>query len=352
MKMVLKEAKHKRVSLPAVMVFVLVALSVIGFVAAAVSDDSLEEVADTGNIENVENAPEFDDSFEFTAEDCTSFEQFDPAEKECFYECDTDEECERIEAQIDAELNSLFEDVDFSTFSDGERPENTEGLSTFTILNGRIQGSGATLQDQEIWDIFVQIAPEDMVQNEIVGYETYIDSSDGTAAYVAPDESDPTTWILGVNHDSMYQDGVLDRAEAIRTLIHEMAHILTLGNSQVPADSFGGACGTIELQEGCANSDSYIAAFNSQFWASIRDSWPGQDASEDELFDFYDANQDQFVSDYAATNLGEDVAESFTSFVVQGRASGGEIKDQKINFFYDYAELVRLRDTIRQNIAL
>ena len=349
----MKSIKDKHISMKTLVgVWLVVLIAGFAFVWASV-DDTVEQRVQDDPLGSVDTASLDFDPYALTEEDCTSFETFDPQTNECYYECETEEECASIEAKIEAELDSLFSDVDFSSFEEGERPADASGITFYSVSEGELVAKNTVAeQDQELWDLFLKVVPDYILFFDIVGYETYNDVNDGTAAYVYQDEADLTKWILGVNLDAMYVDGSLDRAEAVRTLIHEMAHVLTLRNSQVPASAVGGSCGTIQLQEGCAQADSYISVFNTRFWDSIRDSWPGEEASEDAIYDFFDANQDQFVSDYAATNLGEDIAESFMSFVIQPKSSGTEIKDQKINFFYEYPELVRLRDTIRQNIAL
>jgi len=60
--------------------------------------------------------------------------------------------------------------------------------------------------------------------------------------------------------------------------------------------------------------------------------------------------KDRFVTDYAATNPGEDIAEVFATFVTQAdQPRGNSIADQKIKLLYDFPELTQLRDKIRQN---
>lgn len=68
---------------------------------------------------------------------------------------------------------------------------------------------------------------------------------------------------------------------------------------------------------------------------------------------FYNQNgKDQtFVSEYAATNLTEDMAESFASFVLQSKPSGTKTVDKKIAFYYEYPALVRERERIRTALA-
>ena len=54
--------------------------------------------------------------------------------------------------------------------------------------------------------------------------------------------------------------------------------------------------------------------FVNNFWKE--DFKASQDQEED---DFYSGNENNFVTDYAATNPGEDIAESFAFFVLQSK---------------------------------
>lgn len=69
------------------------------------------------------------------------------------------------------------------------------------------------------------------------------------------------------------------------------------------------------------------------------------------LAKFYKENRDKFVTEYAATNLDEDMAESFTLFILEPKPSGVSIAEEKILFFYDFPELVELRREIAQSIC-
>ena len=56
------------------------------------------------------------------------------------------------------------------------------------------------------------------------------------------------------------------------------------------------------------------------------------------------------MTEYAATNPSEDFAESFMVFVLKEKPIKSTITDQKILFFYDFPELVEIRDFIRSNL--
>jgi hypothetical protein len=108
---------------------------------------------------------------------------------------------------------------------------------------------------------------------------------------------------------------------------------------------------------GCSRPNSYINAFHDRFWVALDAEWKKIDElqyAEDlnpyyaALYNFYLAHQDQFLDDYSTTHPAEDIAEAFAYFVFSPRPAGTTIKDQKILFFYEYPELVELRQSILQ----
>jgi hypothetical protein len=164
---------------------------------------------------------------------------------------------------------------------------------------------------------------------------------------------------------------IANRANLTYTLVHEFAHLLTLGPDQVtpslavfnnPEDNDiylqeVSACPNYFPGEGCANADSYIDDFYYQFWDEIREEWNEINLEEDEdiyyekLDAFYQKYQDRFLTDYAATNSEEDIAESWAFFVFSSEPAGDSIAEQKILFFHQYPELVQLRSEILANLC-
>ncbi len=69
------------------------------------------------------------------------------------------------------------------------------------------------------------------------------------------------------------------------------------------------------------------------------------------LYQFYLKNQGTFLTDYAAEAPEEDIAESWSFFILNDQPSSlNLIKNQKINFFYQFPELIEYRTLIRKNI--
>lgn len=107
-------------------------------------------------------------------------------------------------------------------------------------------------------------------------------------------------------------------------------------------------------KQGCLYEDSYFNQFFQAFWPQeIFDEHLNlilEHTSEEVAEKLYQAYPDNFLSEYAATNPGEDIAESWMYFVILDASKGDSIKDDKMNFFYQFDELVELRQHIRNNL--
>ncbi len=213
-----------------------------------------------------------------------------------------------------------------------------------------------SVQHQKIWTLFVTLFPAER-RALVSQFVIFTDGADGTHAAVEPDENDLTKWILSVDIADARNEN-----ELTETLIHEFGHLLTLNAAQVPPHAAAqqsdkafrkaqAACPHYFTGEGCSLPTSYIHTFHARFWrGEIEKAWRRMtDAGEDEegLERFYKKYRDQFVSDYAASDPAEDIAESWTEFVLKPKPLGKTIAQKKISFFYDYPELVELRAYIR-----
>ncbi len=57
-----------------------------------------------------------------------------------------------------------------------------------------------------------------------------------------------------------------------------------------------------------------------------------------------------FVTEYAASEPEEDIAESFAYFIIDNKNSDVETKDKKVSYFYSCPELLSIRTEIRKGI--
>lgn len=200
----------------------------------------------------------------------------------------------------------------------GENQQGDVG-NTFVVEDASLAGTPLD-DEQALWNAYISIIPAEWVQT-ISSFE--ITNDPETSGYVYVDDNDPTKFVLGLNPVELSEPD-----ELTHTVVHEFAHVLTLNSGQVRG--VAGTCSTLALDEGCAGASSYINQFNKQFWVT---------------------KADGFVSDYASTDITEDMAESFAAFVLQDKPSGTSVAEQKINFYYNFPEAVQLRQQIRANIA-
>jgi hypothetical protein len=214
-----------------------------------------------------------------------------------------------------------------------------------------------------IWKFYAAIIPPELRRyvNEFV---MYTDGMGSSYAWVRPSLRDNGYWQVGF--DLLDSDYPLYLADS---LVHETAHVLTLNRSQIPAEEdkyyyydekegiFRG-CEQFAVDGGCSLPDSYINLFYERFWEDSYAEWwaieqEAQSAvTPDEYYEimesFYDQHDAWFINTYAATDIVEDMAESFSFFVLNPKPAGEAIYDQKVAFYYEFPELVEYR---RQIIA-
>lgn len=212
-----------------------------------------------------------------------------------------------------------------------------------------------------MWNILRYIIPEH-VRPELIGFTVFTDGVDNTLAHVTPDETDLTKWWLGV--DILDVDPI---ETLVTTYLHEYAHIVTLGSNQLHMDadilfadeddpihdSKAQQCPRLFVEGmGCVYEHSYLYEFYKRFWLDIEDEWRERNVAndEDELSAFFADYEDQFVTEYAATYPEEDIAESWAYFILYPQIEAYDIWEQKIMFFYEYPEHVKLRAEILSRI--
>ena len=199
---------------------------------------------------------------------------------------------------------------------------------------------------QQMWDQFVKmVAPDD---RRWIDQFVIFDGRDELLGYVDPQSDKLDKWNFALAIDIAYPNGVFDgNGEFTYTLIHEYGHILSLNDTQIDAAS--SSCLTYELEEGCAMNQSFIQKFYLQFWASIASEWASA-RDEDDYYELYKKYQDRFLTEYAATNIAEDIAETFAVFITRENGPNGQtIAEDKIRFMYNEPELVRMRNYIKES---
>lgn len=220
-----------------------------------------------------------------------------------------------------------------------------------------------TTPHQRAWNFFLSIVPAEH-RKWIAEYVVFTDGTYNTLAWISHiDFGDNSHWQLGVD--------VLDASDPIMlttTIVHELGHLLTLNSEQLITEVDEGysvyqneaVCPQYMSTEGCSTPDSYINKFYQEFWITLHEEWMEivykPHAGSPEEFrafvrTFHDNHPGEFVTDYAATNIKEDMAESFEAFILSPKPAGDTIADRKILFYYDFPELVTLRQQMIQNLC-
>lgn len=219
---------------------------------------------------------------------------------------------------------------------------------------------------EQIWNYFASLIPVSE-RGFLVEFSVMSDGASNILAGVRRTNEDPNTWMLRVD--------VLDardQHELTYTLMHEYGHLLTLESSQVTLDRSvyldpddqevyeraQAACPNFFARDGCSLPDSYLSEFFSRYWSSFFLEWQEIDKVHDDpsydsmLHDFYKIYADQFLTEYAATSPEEDIAESWAFFILSEKPELDSIAHEKILFFYEYPQLVALRQEILTRLCV
>lgn len=262
------------------------------------------------------------------------------------YEEDDFDNYEEADSQGDSSENGAL-DPDFGIalyLIDGENIISKE------TARARKNWMEDEVKHQDIWEMTATLIPSDY-RRWMTSFEIF-DGDNDLLGYVANTTDDLSEWKFALDIRSAYPDGetLEQEGDYIHTIIHEYGHILALNNEQLDANQH--SCDTYNPGEGCTANNSYLQAFVERFWSDILAEIEQIDEDDiDALDDFYAKYSDRFVTDYAATNPVEDLAEVFAVFVTSdNRPSGSQIKDQKIQSLYEYPELVDLREHMRGTV--
>ncbi len=252
-------------------------------------------------------------------------------------ECDNRETCAAWGDEVAEELELYYgslvdmQSVELSA-EEEERSEEDEAIIAEYQIEGNafigdIESTDAA-EHERLWNDFAWLFP--LEERKMVTAFSVFSHVD-TLAHVVQHEDNAQEWSLAMNIDP----AIMSPEEKMATLVHEFGHLLTLNSTQVDPFVEQRSCTTLFLDEGCASKDAYIYAFQSRFWPELA----------------YDYNDKQFVSEYAAMDFVEDIAESWMNFVLTEKPAGATIAEKKVLFFYDYDELVMLRAELLARVA-
>ena len=241
-----------------------------------------------------------------------------------------------------------------------------------------IQSNKNQDSDMRLWTLFTNIIPKE-IRIDINLFEVINDKNANLVANITNPDGD-NSWKLKINEANIYKannSGKYDIDFLKRVFIHEIGHLITLNSSQVSLDSslitlddktkYKNMFSELEkkcnssyfVQEGCSKIDSYINIFYNQFWLDkwseyskmqqIENSQDFSKASDG----FYQKYNDNFISRTAAINPEEDIAETFSYFVLNDKPNDkSKISNQKILWFWSEPGLVDIRQKIIKHLSV
>lgn len=198
--------------------------------------------------------------------------------------------------------------------------QDVERVGDVIIVDGRPRDELAG-ELAAVWEIVDGVWPADL-RDELAQLSVVREEPRGLVGVVHP--SAAGGWILSLDVADLP-----DRALIEETIVHELSHVVTLDRGVF---TFGDVddCSGAAIELGCAEAGTVLAAFADRFW-------PDDGAVETE---------GAFVNDYASTSAHEDLAETFTAWVLGWRVEGALI-DAKIDMLAADPELSALADDLR-----
>lgn len=205
--------------------------------------------------------------------------------------------------------------------------------------------------DIKIWEMLLGVMGKEYVKENIRNFILFDNEENDFSAYVVKTDRwkkwDITVNVAMVDFSKGEDDELMD------TLIHEFNHIFSLNLEEVNPKTIKEDCEvTYWTGEGCAYASSYINNFTRKFWnAEDLDRQFSEELIEngqDKMEEIFKEIPNKYNSYYSVVNPIEDMAESFTLFVTNDvRSNKKTTANKKINFFYDFEDIVEMRTRIR-----
>lgn len=240
-----------------------------------------------------------------------------------------------------------------------EKPLRKGRTKSFRVQNGKAEfRDGEHPVYRELWKLVTESFP--LEYRDRLRYFKLINKPEiGNAAYVeisAKKRNDDLTvyFDLVLNLDDVKVGSFSQQQRSMDVIIHELGHVIAFGEDQM--DYFVDDCDNFQAEDinACSKDGSYYTYFYDEFWDDefYENSEEFMDDEDYEIVEnFYGDNKDDFVSVYSASSPDEDLAESMLYFFTEPRELDESTeKNQKINSFYKFPEMIEIRNYIQRNL--
>lgn len=165
-----------------------------------------------------------------------------------------------------------------------------------------------------------------------------------------------TRGYLGIDIED-FKNGIendFDRSRFFYSMTREVANVLVTEKNQIDYFKIATLCLTdFKIIKSAARKDAYIYQFYNRFWDdtmyldSIATSY---NIKPNARKYFYLRHRDEFLNEYASENPFKDLIESMTRFILLDKYADNSVTDDKIRYFYEFPEIMELKEIINQNI--
>jgi hypothetical protein len=203
---------------------------------------------------------------------------------------------------------------------------NLELIAVYRVLDGQLDAA-ALPEHRAIWTLARDTLPADALRH-IRQLNIVTDGPARTLAMVHRSTTERDSWILSIDPSESHD--VLQH-----TLVHELAHLYTLGEDDLSSQRTN--CAGVLIEIGCARQQSPLADYAERFWSTVAE--PAHYSSA------------QFVTQYAADSVHEDLAETFMSWVYADKADSNTIA-AKYRWFESIDTFVSARTEIQAKLRV
>jgi len=262
----------------------------------------------------------------------------------------------------DQESSYFLNDVYVKEYQD--IPDLTPGKrKSFSIRDGEVRvDEDDHAYYREISRLITEIIPESIfddfsritfVNSKNVYYAAQVRQSVESRNGVQSEE-----WELYINMDDVTLENEKKYNQSVQTLVHEAGHALLTNASQLDFFTVERSCDNLYIEDlrSCAKDDSYYATL-STYWSESYKEWTeeyeelfeeDQDEAEERLEEYYEDNEDDFITEYAASSIHEDAAETIAFYATEKIPTGLlNIAEEKIVSLFDFKEMRDLKKRVQ-----
>lgn len=224
-----------------------------------------------------------------------------------------------------------------------------------------VNDKSKTEKEKKLIDLISKILmPRDV--KRVSKYITFTDGIGYKKGYLKPEDAmlDNSSFTFAIDIDDVYDKNGNYRnyKETIEVIIKNYAYILALNDTQVELSEKDTKDKIYLFDKGEYLETSYLKIYRNNFHQIVKKYTTSIEKQKDENLEDAGSTSVQTKTIYAYENAisGEEIIEEFANnfakFILEKREDTLKKNDSKVVFFYNFEELVNIREYIRNNLEL